>query len=62
MIKNLLTVLLFLPSVLIGEQNADFFRSSGKIHVVYGVITIIFLGLITFLVRLDIKIKKLENK
>ena len=43
-------------------QMADTFRSEGKIYVVIAVISIIFMCLIGYLVYLDIKIRKLENK
>jgi uncharacterized transporter YbjL len=37
------------------------FHESGKIYVVVAVLTIIFLGLIYFLVRMEKKITKLEK-
>ncbi|SCB87638.1 CcmD family protein [Chitinophaga costaii] len=40
----------------------EFFRSNGKIYVVVGVLVIIFLGIVLFLVRLDRKISKLEQR
>ena len=40
----------------------EFFRSNGKIYVVVGVLVIIFLGVVTFLFRLDRKISKLEQR
>ena len=43
-------------------QMADTFRSEGKIYVVIAVLSIIFLCLIAYLVYIDIKLKKLENK
>lgn len=42
-------------------EMADSFRSNGKIYVVVAVILTIFAGLITYLVRLDKKITKLER-
>jgi hypothetical protein len=41
---------------------ADTFRSDGKIYVVIAVLSIIFLCMISYLVYLDIKLKKLEKK
>ena len=41
---------------------ADTFRSDGKIYVVIAVLSIIFLCIISYLVYLDIKLKKLEKK
>lgn len=43
-------------------EMADVFRSDGKIYVVISVISIIFLCLVGYLVYLDIKLRKLENK
>ncbi|MBC7696529.1 MAG: CcmD family protein [Burkholderiales bacterium] len=43
-------------------QMADTFRSEGKIYVVIAVISIIFMCLISYLVYIDIKLRKLENK
>ncbi len=43
-------------------QMADIFRSDGKIYVVITVISIIFICLIGYLVYIDVKLKKLENK
>jgi hypothetical protein len=41
---------------------ADTFRSDGKIYVVIAVLSIIFLCMMSYLVYLDIKLKKLEKK
>jgi uncharacterized membrane protein len=41
---------------------ADSFRSDGKIYVVISVLSIIFICIISYLVYLDIKLKKLEKK
>lgn len=43
-------------------EMAEQFRSSGKIYVVVAIITIIFLGLVLFLIYLDRRIKKLEKQ
>jgi CcmD family protein len=40
----------------------DLFYSSGKIYVVIAVLLIIFSGITFYLIRLDRKISKLENK
>lgn len=49
-------------SMLALADNTDslFFRS-GKYYVVIGVLGIIFLGIIIYLIRLDMKLGKLEN-
>ena len=62
-ILSLLTLLLF-STTLFAQQDvamADTMRSDGKIWVVVGVITIVFLGIITYLVLLDRKISKIEK-
>ena len=43
------------------SDEAGLFYSSGKIYVVVGVVLIIFAGIIAYLVRLEKKIKKLED-
>ena len=40
---------------------ADTMRSNGKIYVVVGVISIIFIGIIIYLIRLDSKISRIEK-
>lgn len=43
-------------------EMADELRSSGKIYVVVGVISIIFIGLAIYLFRIDRKISKIEKE
>ncbi|MGZ3863035.1 MAG: CcmD family protein [Bacteroidia bacterium] len=43
-------------------QMADTFRSEGKIYVVVLVLSIVFICLATYLIIIDRKLKKLENK
>jgi uncharacterized membrane protein len=43
-------------------KMADTFRSEGKIYVVIAVLSIIFICLIAYLIYIDIKLRKLENK
>jgi len=63
---NLLsTSLLFflsLSSLLANSTFDDFFRSTGKINTVLGVVVILFIVLLFFLIRLDRKIGKLEKQ
>ncbi len=40
----------------------DFFRSTGKIYVVFAVILSIFAGIILLLVRLERRINRIENQ
>lgn len=66
---NLLTILLNspgAPGVLLNNSllqipMADTFRSEGKIYVVLAVVLIILLGFFYYLVRIDKKLKKLEE-
>ncbi len=48
-------------SVFAQEGTQSLFRQSGKIYVVVAVLSIIMAGIILFLIRLDMKIKKLED-
>jgi uncharacterized transporter YbjL len=41
---------------------ADAFRRDGKIYVVITVLAIIFICLIGYLISIDLKLRKLENK
>ena len=43
-------------------EMADLMRSNGKIYVVVGVITIIFLGLIIYMINTDRKLSKIEKE
>ncbi|CAH0996208.1 hypothetical protein EMA8858_02339 [Emticicia aquatica] len=56
-------VLLFSSFNLFAQEvaMADKMREDGKIWVVIGVITIVFVGIITYLVLLDRKISKIEK-
>lgn len=42
--------------------SESLFRSSGKIYVVVGILTIIFVLITIYLIRLDSKITKLEKQ
>lgn len=48
--------------VTVEPQMADTFRSEGKIYVVIAVISIIFICLISYLIFIDMKLRKLEKK
>ncbi len=63
----LLTLLTFFTSIIASAQEstpemADAMRKDGKIYVVVLVLATIFVGIILFLVRMDIKIKRLEKQ
>lgn len=52
---------------LVGAQEssvemADVMRSNGKIYVVVGVVILIILGILGYLIRLDLQLKKLEKQ
>ena len=55
---KLLLILNFVSQV----EMANLMRSNGKIYVVVAVISIIFLGIIFFLIRIDSKIRKIEKR
>lgn len=45
-----------------GVDMADTLRSEGKIYLVVGVITIIFIGIVVYLFTLDRRISKMEKR
>jgi CcmD family protein len=44
------------------ETEGNIFWRSGKIYVVVGVITIVFIGIVIYLISLDRKVAKLEKE
>ena len=65
--KKLISLLFLLITTLANAQNdapqmADTFRSEGKIYVVVLVLSIVFVCLATYLIIIDRKLKKLEDK
>jgi hypothetical protein len=68
MIKKLSLLLLLLLTLFSNAQDAsnpemaDTFRQDGKIYVVITVIGMIFAALIIFMIILERKLKKLEDK
>ena len=62
LLPNLLNSLgVVLSSILLQIPMADTFRSEGKIYVVLAVVLIILGGLFYYLLRIDRKLKKLED-
>ncbi len=67
-IKKILILSLVLFSISAFAQNdapiemADDMRQSGKIYVVVAVLSVIFIGIITYLIMLDRKITRLEKE
>ncbi|ADY52384.1 hypothetical protein Pedsa_1829 [Pseudopedobacter saltans DSM 12145] len=62
-IFTILFALLFSINAFANEnvEMADALRSSGKIYVVVAVITVLFIGLFSYLFSLDRKISKIEK-
>ena len=60
-ISLLLPFLVNAQEVSAEPQMADTFRSEGKIYVVIAVISIIFICLISYLIYIDMKLRKLEK-
>lgn len=59
---SLLALLMPVASFAQGVDMAETMRTDGKIYVVVGVIAIIFLGLAFYLIALDRRISKMENR
>jgi CcmD family protein len=65
--KSIISLLLafLLPQIVFASEHVpggDFFRSTGKINVVFAVILVIFAGIVIYLIRLDKKITRLEKQ
>lgn len=67
--KNIIFLLmLLLPTVAfaqggdIADQFGNFLRESGKLYVVFAVIIVIFAGIITMLIRQELKLNHLEKR
>lgn len=58
--KNFLLNIIF--DIVPQAAEESVFRSSGKIYVVVGIIAIIFICIVIYLISLDSKISKLEDK
>ncbi|MCC6385048.1 MAG: CcmD family protein [Bacteroidia bacterium] len=66
MIRKKLLLILFtlLPFLTIAQENiemADNMRQEGKIYVVVAVLSVIFVGILIFLILLERKISRLEK-
>lgn len=55
-------VLMLLSFFAKAEGAEDLFYSNSKIYVVVAILLIIFIGIIVYLIRLDRKVKQLEDK
>jgi len=58
----LLFLLTFLGETLHAQTQENPFYSNGKIYVVVTIMSIIFLGIIVFLIRIDRHLKKTEKE
>jgi hypothetical protein len=50
------------PALYAADPLEEYFYASGKIRVVIAVVTLVMLGLITYVVWLDMRLKKIEKK
>jgi CcmD family protein len=70
MVKKLLILVLLCllnfgfaqPTQAVGPDMATAFYAEGKIYVVIAVVSIVFIGLAVYLLRMDKRISKLENQ
>lgn len=63
--RFLLLITLFITSGLMAQNDvemADSFRADGKIYVVVAILSIVFTGIVLFLIRLDRKISRIEKE
>ena len=61
-IHYFLTTFFILHSMTLSAAPQDFLRSTGKIYTVFGVIAITLLGVLFFLLKIDKRVKELEEK
>ena len=63
---NLLILLILFTYNLFGQEQpvemADIFRQEGKIYVVIAVIVLILIGLFIYLISIDKRLKKIQDK
>jgi len=62
LLQDTIAKVLPVEAVTEAPKMADAFRSEGKIYVVIAVLAIIFICLITYLIYIDLKLKKLETR
>ncbi len=59
------SLFLFLAFLCFSQEQiemADELRSSGKIYIVVGVLSVIFVGIVIYLINIDRKISKMEKE
>lgn len=59
---TLLFLLGFISNLLFAQTTDNPFYSNGKIYVVVTVISIIFVGIIVYLIRIDSRLRKTERE
>jgi CcmD family protein len=62
---RLLFLLLAFSSSLLAQNEiemADAFRADGKIYVVVAILSIVFTGIVLYLIRLDRKVSRMEKE
>lgn len=59
--KFLIALLLLFPTTLFAQDKENLMYSSGRIYVVVSVLLIILIGIFILLIRIEKKIKKLEQ-
>ncbi|MFM9946212.1 MAG: CcmD family protein [Bacteroidia bacterium] len=58
----LLVLLSFISESIFAQTKENLFYSNGKIYVVVTVLSIIFTGIIIYLVRIDMRLRKTEKE
>ena len=58
----LLTLMMSIGQMLMAQTTDNPFYSNGKIYVVVAIMSIIFLGIIIYLIRIDRHLKKTEKE
>ena len=61
-ITSIVVIVLSTHTLLAQSGVDDFFRSTGKIYTVLGVVVILFVVLIIYLIRLEKKVSKIEKQ
>jgi len=61
-LSTFLSIGLLAQEAVTKPEMADVMRSNGKIYVVVAIVVIIFLGIFLYLIRIENKLKSLENR
>ena len=60
--STLILVLLFTAAIGQNAEMADHMREEGKIYVVVGVVVLIFAVLFSYLIYMDVRLRKIEKE